>query len=421
MSELLYSQQRISVIKNTGVLAAASIISSIIGVVAGLFQARFVPPVDLGLFKTFGIATTYLSLLHLGLFDALQRELPFLLAYGDKAEAQRRAGVGLAWIRIAGAIAGACFLGLALWGASSGNWAAFAGWLTQIPIIIFVLYGGFLATLYRTGQDFKRLSYANISGSIAGLLLLPIILLMPYLGLCIKTAGATSVNTVFLHRFRPLKLAPQFNRQTLRDMLRIGTPLFIGGYIGSSLWLATEAALALGLYGRRALGLLAVAIMLREAVAVLATSLNQVYMPQLAAEYGRTNSCRACLRIAFRPCATSFLINSILAVIGIVLLKRAVSFLTPMYMEAVPAMVFALLIAPVKALELPLYIFKAAGNAKGYIIMIMSGFVAFLFMVLVFKHFGAGFQSIALSFLVGKIVSVLVGFLFLGRLYSSGP
>ncbi len=101
-------------IHTIAVFATGNMVAMLLGVVGSLVQARYVVPEDMGVLRTFGIIMGYLTFLHLGVFDGLQREIPLQLGRGNQAKAERAASACLAWITFISLANSALFLALAV-------------------------------------------------------------------------------------------------------------------------------------------------------------------------------------------------------------------------------------------------------------------------------------------------------------------
>ena len=145
--------------------ASANLLATIFSMFGAILQARYATPLELGMFKSYGLAVSYLTFLHLGTFDGLHRELPFYIGRGDRAKAVNMAAVVQGWILFVCSMCSLVFLALAAWSAIHLNWLSCAAWITQMLNIFSVLYVGYLSATYRTNHDFIHLSKANLAAS----------------------------------------------------------------------------------------------------------------------------------------------------------------------------------------------------------------------------------------------------------------
>ena len=231
--------------RTVAVFASGNTVAMVLGVIGSLVQARYIGPEDMGVFRTFGIVAGYLTFLHLGVFDGLGREIPLQLGRGNQAKAEQAASACLAWIMFLSLSCWAIFLGLALRAASYGEWMQFWGWLAYSLFIVATFYGGYLGMTFRTGQQFIALSKTSVIHAISGTLVLPLLPIMGYYGVCLRTAVGSATNMFFLHCWRPLRVRPRLDWPSFREVVRIGLPLSGAGYLATSLWVSLEGTFML--------------------------------------------------------------------------------------------------------------------------------------------------------------------------------
>ena len=65
------------VAKAVAAMVSVNVLTATVGIVGSLIQGRFVTAEELGFFKQFSIATSYLFFLHLGSFHAVERLYPY--------------------------------------------------------------------------------------------------------------------------------------------------------------------------------------------------------------------------------------------------------------------------------------------------------------------------------------------------------
>lgn len=387
------------------VFASGNMVAMLLGVVGSLVQARYIAPEDMGIFRTFGIVAGYLTFLHLGVFDGLQREIPLQLGSGNQAKAEQAASACLAWIRLISIASAGLFLGLALRSAYYHEWMLFWGWLANVPVIVVTFYGGYLGTTFRTGQQFVRFSNASVLQAVAGTIVLPLLPIMGYYGACLRTAVGAITNLLVLHRWRPLKVRPRFSWSDFLEVIRIGLPLSGIGYIATSLWLSVEGTLVLHWFGLKGFGLYSMALFVRVVITQLASSLSQVMTVRIFEQYGRSNRVDDCLRVIVKPLSFAFLASIPLTVVGWFCLPFAMRLLVPQYVEATLTAQVMLLMLPITFLKMPYAIPWAMGRRRDSFWPVAGGFLAFIGCSWVFRTLGMGIASMAVAYLLGMLLN----------------
>jgi O-antigen/teichoic acid export membrane protein len=399
--------------------ASGNIAAMALGTLGSLVQARYVGPEDMGIFRTFGIAVGYLTFLHLGVFDGLQREIPLQLGRGERAKAEKAASACLAWILVISAVCATAFLVLALRAARNGEWKQAVGWLAYMPLIVSTFYGGYLGTTFRTGQQFVLLAKSAVIAAVAGSLVLPLMPLLGYFGACLRTVVSSITGLLVMHRMRPLKIRPRLDWHGFREVVRIGLPLSGAGYVATSLWVSMEGTFILAWYGANMLGLYAMAALVRSVVVQLAQNVNQVVNVRVCEQYGRSGRVEDCVRVVLKPAALSMLGSLPVVAIGWLALPWVVPLLTPKYVGAIHLMQLMLLAMPMAFLSLPVTILWATGRRVDCFAGASVGLVVFVGFATVLHKSGSGANSLIIASMVGQLASISVSFLLILRLALS--
>jgi O-antigen/teichoic acid export membrane protein len=398
------------------IFASGNTVAMLLGVVGSFVQARYIAPEEMGVFRTFGIVAGYLTFLHLGVFDGLQREIPLQMGRGNQAEAERAASACLAWIVFISLIGGVLFLALALRAACYHEWMRFWGWLAYTPVIAATFYAGYLGTTFRSGQQFISLSRIAVIQAIAGTLVLPLLPIMGYYGACLRATVGSVTNIFFLHRWRPLKVCLRFNWPRFREVVRIGLPLSGIGYLATSLWVSLEGTFMLEWFGIKSLGLYSVALFVRGMVNQLAQNMNQVMNIKVYEQYGRSGRVEDCLRVIFKPMVLAFLASLPLIVVGWSALPWAVSRLIPKYVGAISMTRVVLLSMPITFLSLPVTILWATGRLIDCFTGVIVGFLAFAGLSYLLYRLNVGALSVLIASILGQAINVLVSYMLILRL-----
>ncbi len=391
------------------VFAGGNLLATVLTVFGSIIQARFVGPEEMGIFRTFSLVVGYLSFLHLGTIDGLQRQLPYLIGSGNRSRAERAASASLAWTLLASTVCAAAFLGLALWEALHCRWMGCCGWLAHAPVVLLSLYGMGLGTTYRTSGDFARLSVTNVGQATLGVLLLPVLPWLSYYGVCLRTSLVAAFHVVLLQRFRPLRMRLRLRFRDLWSVLKIGLPLSLVGYVATSFWLSVEGSIVLRYFGTEALGLFSVVVMFRFTTCQLVQNVNQFYMPKIAEQFGRSGRTADCLRLATKPMLLAGLATLPMIALGWLLVSPAVSLAIPKYVAAIPAMQWSLPMMLVLVFNLPLYVLNASGRCLEYGLSVAAGLLCFCVAAAVAAR-GGGLVGIVLASTFGHVVQTVAAY-----------
>jgi O-antigen/teichoic acid export membrane protein len=334
---------------NVGALVAAlaggNLLSNGLRMVGGVLQNRYVGPEVLGNFNGIGLVLGFTRFLHLGVFNGLNRELPYYIGRNDQLRARELASAAQAWAIVLGVVVGVPFLAVAAWQALGGHYMLASGWLAN-GVFGFVFFYAtiYLPATYRTSHDFARLSSVNVIQNAVALLLVYAVFAWGFYGLCLRLAVPVLLGVLLLRRWQPIRVGPQWSLPRLKHLLIVGLPIFAVGELGGPLWLLIDQALVKEFLYDRGLGLYSMVLVAGGSMELLPQAVSQVIYPRMAEHYGRTHDLPGIMAIAIRP--TILLVAGIvpLAALGWMLAKPLTSLLLlGKFDDAVPAMQWSLL------------------------------------------------------------------------------
>ena len=123
------------------------------------------------------------------------------------------------------------------------------------------------------------------------------------------------------------------------------TPIFVVGKL-FDYWLVIDQTLVLKLGGTRMMGLYAVVTMSTTALSTVPGAVNQVLYPRMTQKFGEGQTLRQLAYGYAKPIAASVAAVTPIVLFGWWLIGPVTRFLIPQYGDAVPAMQWALLLAP---------------------------------------------------------------------------
>lgn len=383
----------------------------------GILLGRLVAPETLGLFAGIGLVLGYAQSAQLGILNGVNRELPFHLGRGDRARAHALAAAGQAWALATGGVVSACLLAVAAWQLLQGDLQQAAGWATNAILAMFVFYGnhGYLSITFRTSSEFVRLARVNVveaATSLAGLIL---VAALGFYGLCLRAIVTSATSTALLFRWRPVRVRPHWSRSNLRHLFIIGAPIFAVGQV-HGLWTGViDSTLVLHFTGTKGLGLYAMVVLGVAALEVVPAALAQVLYPRMAQEYGAGRDTRHLMRISIKPMLATSAGLAVVAAVGWFAVEPTVRFLIPQYVEAVPAMQWALLLPVVSSFQPVVSVFNVVGRQDMYLAAVGCGIAAYVVALLLLRP-DASLTAFPLAMLVGRTVFMIVGYLLVARL-----
>ena len=385
--------------------------ASLFGFLGGLIAARIIGPEETGLFKAFTIPLTYLTVLHLGTFDGLWRQIPYYVGKKMPQKVEALASSAGAWNILVSIIVSIGFIICALYSLWHHDYYGVVGWITQAICCWGTFYAGYLAATYRTIHQFEALARITLVRAIVNFGMVLVLPFLRFYGLCIRNASPFITGVWLLHRNRPLKVHYHFDAKTLIDLLKIGFPFSFWGTLYSSVWVATESALILSFGGVTALGFFTVAIVLRDGICVLPNAITQVLLPRAVEGFAQDGSVRnANAKSAWLTVGlTAFMVLIVLVV------SYSIDFLVPLaipkYVDCIPLMNICLWFAVVQTASLPLNTLFATGRSWLYGRGVIVGLVVFALAAFLLTPTFGGVIAVAIGSLLGRTARIIVAYL----------
>jgi O-antigen/teichoic acid export membrane protein len=399
---------RRSVAYLAGVLAGGNLLSSLLRLIGGVWQARLVGPSVLGLFNSIGLVMGYAPFLQLGILNGLNRELPYYFGKGDHQRVKELAAAAQAWALMIGSAVSTTLLAIAGWQLVCGEWPLAAGWATYaIMAFLFFYSTSYLQMTYRTSQDFARLAVVGVIESSVALILVLLVALLNFYGVCLRALLAGTVSMMILHYFRPVRVGPKWDWRHLKHLLIIGAPIFGVGQL-YTWWAVLDSTLVLHFTGTEGMGLYAVVLVAAATMELLPGAMLQIMYPRMAQQYGRTENVRDLIRMTVKPMLLGAAGMIPLILVAWLLVGPAVRLVLPNYVEAIPAMQWALLIPLTSCFGQVNHVFNVVRRQGLYVIAILCGMGCYLGSLAWLLNDGVSLVAFPQAMLAGRVVYILL-------------
>ena len=316
--------------------------ATVLTLLATLMVTRWTPPHQLGLWNLMTVFISYASALQLGVFNGLNRQIPFLRGSGDADKAELAGQVGLAWCL---ALTGLTLV-IGLIGVGYFAVAGTQDQLLTVTAFVVVLAGSwslqFLTVGYSTAGAFGPLARRTTLIAIAGLPLALLAQWLGYAGLLLRAALVAMIGSAALNYQHPLKLRPKWDGAVFRQLVRIGLPIWLLGQLGALFMTLDRLVLA---DSPQLLGYYAIAAQFAALAVMVPTAFNSVLYPQMSRSYGKHRSAMALWRQAFRASAGVLAAGALFGGICWLTIPYFVSWLLPAYVPAIEASRWTALVA----------------------------------------------------------------------------
>jgi O-antigen/teichoic acid export membrane protein len=302
---------------------------------------RWIGPGSMGVWHTLLLASSYVTVVRLGLINGMGRELPFALGSGDRDLARRIAATSLGYNAICSLVAGLAFV------VPLGRlWSYGEAWRVALPAMAVVsastLYLTYLQATFRSDSDFGRLARVQWVQAVIGLLMPFMVYAFGFEGLCVHASLQAVVVTAFAHRLRPLRVAPRFEPALARQLVATGFPLFVAAYL-QTVATGFDRVILLRRGGVESVGYYAPAVAVLSAMAIVPGAIASYVYPRMSYALGQGRTRRALGRMALQASAVSFAVGLPLAICGWFLCPAVIAQFFPRYAASAPAVRWSLL------------------------------------------------------------------------------
>jgi O-antigen/teichoic acid export membrane protein len=257
-------------------------------VITGIILIRWLDPSEIGLWNSFSVLLPYALFFQLGIFNGLNRELPFYLGKGNEKTVNDLVA-SASWLSRLLVVISVLILPVVLlvyiFFFNSQNIYIIS--ILAIGIMISAQFSNnFLTVTFRARQSFDQLSKAYIIQGILILLSLLIIYKWKYEGMLIRAVLLSITLPLMLYIIRPFRVSPRFIRKPLNLLIKTGLPLFSFAYV-QGITRTLNRVVLLSVSGILAVGYYSPALAILTAMKLLPSILGQYLYPQMSYEIGQ--------------------------------------------------------------------------------------------------------------------------------------
>jgi O-antigen/teichoic acid export membrane protein len=386
--------------KRIAIFGATNLVSALLALLATLWAANLAGPRLMGIFNALQLLLIYAPLLALGVFNGLNRELPYSIGQGRPDVAKRLASVAL---YVCGAICAAAFAGLVVlafgaWHVLDSYW--FLGLCFYALVVPITLYRIYLEVTFRTTHDFGWLSLARLLTEAASIMLVALMYLQVWGGMLARVLLAALIGTYLLWRRRPFRVAPGWDRATFLRLVSAGLPIFMVGYL-YLLFTSVDRLLIVANLDAEALGAYTPALLILQGMAILPGSVAQVLYPRAAEQYGREGTIRNLAKLAFLPIPVLLALQLPVVLLAWHYMDQLIMHFMPQFEEGIAAARWSLWVGLVFSLTTPALVFNVARRQALYAAILLWSILS---AVVAWKlNAGQGLEGVAMGMLVGGL------------------
>ncbi len=390
--------------------ATSQLFGNLLQLVAGLLTVHWITPDMYGQFSGAAIFLGYLSFVHCGILSGLNRELPVEHGRKDFEKINQLSAVAYWVVLCVGLPAAFVLIAFAIHAGFMGNIEFVWVYLAYSTSAFFLLLNKFyLPVLYRTNNDFEKLTKITIINSMVSIITVLLIWLMPDLkGLSIRLVILNLVEFYLLYSLRPINVNPKWSTKHAKQLIKTGLPIHIVGHL-MPLWNTAKNTLIFSLGGPLQFGYYALVNVASATINIIPIAFSQIIYPKMAIAYGEGKSNDQVYKIAVKPIWVLYIIGVLICIVGYYLLPNVVIYLMPKYIPGIKAALWVLLFPIVSAFAPANNYFNVYKKQKQYFFALLVGIIISAIYISVYYYMiGFSLELFPQSLILGTIVQNII-------------
>ena len=301
----------------------------VVGLVASIVAAAYIDPEDFGTIQAILLFAPYLSLLQLGAFNGLNRNLSFYKAQNRPDKVQDLVDASKTVANLVSLIGVVIASIIFAYNIQQGTLVILAS-ITLIIILMLRPQITHFDTTFRSGQNFSVLGkikfLENVVNTFVGLL--PI--LIGYLGRIIYDVFKPILEWGLRYKNQPYRSVKRGRMIDIKELIEVGFPLLIGGYILQLFLVADQSVVAIFL-GKEELGFYTLSKLILLAVPVIPQSLGVILYPKASAQYSLLKNNRHLRTFFWKSLLLNFIVLTPVCLMIFFLIEPTILWLMPKY------------------------------------------------------------------------------------------
>ncbi len=332
-------------IKKTSFLfSISSLFLSVSTTVSSLITIGLLLPHEIGLWNSFIIIQPYIFILQLGVFNGLNREIPYQMGLGNYDKANQLASTAL-WICKCLSIITAILLTILFIVIYFYKNYPIENLICVLAVGILSInqfYDNYLTVTFRSNQSFRKLAQINFINSI--ILLISILLVYQYgfYGFIIRAIITLLIQTSLTHIYRPMKIKAKFDFALAKELMKVGFPIFILGYL-QGITNTFSRLILMSIATITTVGLFAPALAIINLSKLIPGILSQYLYPKMTYNWGLNHDKNELWKWSRNAIIFTFLISIPIIIIGWLLIPIIVENYYPNYTKSILAAKISLL------------------------------------------------------------------------------
>ena len=322
---------------------SAGLVQPVVRVSVGLGVALFVSPTQYGVLQTVALIASYVSFLHFGVFNGLNRNLAMYKARGEHKAVQGMVDSSFSVAKTVSIVGFLIGCGVTFYFHLQGRSEIWI--LSSIATTMTLLVSPFslhYSTTFRSGQEFQKLGKIMLLQNTLYAVAATTTALFGWVGKLLADVVNSLSGFLLRRKWQPAPAHGKGNLYQKIELAKIGFPLLISGYLLTLFKVADQSVIALQL-GTKEVGYYTLARIISMAVPVVPTLLAVMLYPRASAAYGRTGSNKGLRKFYWQSLGINLIVVSAICALLYMFLPLLIEYLVPKYEPGLTAAKISLL------------------------------------------------------------------------------
>lgn len=397
--------------KEISLFTLGSVIYNSLLSVLGIIILFFLSPSEVGLWNSLLILQPYLFFFQLGVFNGLNRELPFLMGCDRKDEALDLVAIAWKFSKLLALISFVSTIFITLWFAANSEDAFFIVGCLGVGVQISAEYLiNFILVTYRAKEHFLNLSKVYFVQSILLVLTIPVIVYFGYYGFVLRTIFLSVVMFLLLYKYKPLTFDRLVKKNLIIHLIKVGLPLFSLGYI-MGLTKSFSRIIILLLGDTRMVGLYAPSLAVIWGVGMIPVALGQYLYPRLSYLWGKHGQKEILWSKVWQFAIGSLLISVPIVIIGWFSLPFLIQKYLPSYIEGIIPAQISLFSGAFEGAMIGVNVLNSMKAYKWLVILTASKILLFFILQYIIAQYFPILIGISVGYLIASFLYLMFGML----------
>lgn len=361
-------------VRDVATFLGGNVGTNVIALVGSLLVARWTEPADMGRWTYALLIATYLSALQLGVFNGLNRQIPYYAGRQDAERSLQMAEAAYAWCIALSVASMAVSAAIAVYFVATSEWTALGTGLAISVVVTSSWSLQYLTVTHSANGHFTQLARKTLAAALIGLILAPLTLAFGYAALLIRAAVLAVITSALLHRERPMPVKPRWDFAALLELGRVGLPVWLVGQVAALVMTLDRVVLS---NSATELGHYTVAVQFATMASMIPVAFNAVFYPQMARRYGQTHAAGELWSLALKASAFASVAGIIAGAIGWISVPWFIKLVLPAYIQGTAAAQWAALMGAALGFSIFNNIFNVLGRQDVYLVCALLGVAVF--------------------------------------------